>query len=250
LFNWLRTRRRQRIMARPFPEEWEWILETNAHFFERLNSNQQTHIRRAIQVFVAEKNWEGCGGQTMRDSHRVTIAAQMARMTLGLPAEYFDEVRSILLYPDAYLAKGQDMLGSTVVEGDSARLGEAWYRGPVILSWIDVLATGREENYGRNVVVHEFAHQLDMRNGRHADGVPPIESQELADRWLEVVERDYERLTEYCRSGVSTILDCYGTTNHAEFFAVASEAYFEQPRQLDFDWPELYEILQLFYGDA
>ncbi len=247
MFNWLRDLRRRRTVARPFPDDWERTLENNARFFDPLPSVQKDRLRNAIKIFVAEKNWEGCGGQAMHDTHRVTIAAQMARMTLGFNEEYFDEVRSILLYPDTYLAKSQDMIGSTVIEGNSARLGEAWYRGPVILSWVDVLATGREENYGRNVVIHEFAHQLDMRNGRHADGVPPIESKQLADRWLEVLHRDHQRLTEYCRSGIHTILDCYGATNPSEFFAVASEAYFEQPQQLLFDWPELHELLQQYY---
>ena len=223
-------------------------LHDNAYFFGALEPDEQQRVKAAIKIFIAEKNWEGCGGQVMQDVHRVTIAAQMARMTLGWNDEYFDEVRSILLYPGTYVAKSQDMIGSTIVEGASARLGEAWYRGPVILSWVDVLATGRDENYGRNVVIHEFAHQLDMRNGRHADGVPAIESLEVAARWTDVLQRDFARLTAYCQSGVQSILDCYGATNSAEFFAVASEAYFEQPQQLHFDWPELFAILQEFYG--
>lgn len=250
MFKWWRRRRRQKLTARPFPAEWESTLRGNASFFWQLSPSEQAHVRHAIQIFVAEKNWEGCGGQPMSDVQRVTIAAQMARMTLGQRQETFDDVLSILLYPDTYLAKSQDLIGSTIVEGDSARLGEAWYRGPVILSWVDVLATAREENYGHNVVIHEFAHQLDMRNGRHADGIPPIEDPQQAQQWLAIAQRDFQRLIALCRSGTHSVLDCYGTTNQAEFFAVASEAFFELPEQLQSEWPDLYNLLSRFYGIA
>ncbi len=250
VFGWLRRRRRQRLRAAPFRPEWEEILQQHARFYNRLDAGDQTRIQAAIQVFVAEKNWEGCGGQPMRDLHRVTIAAHMARMTLGFTAEYFDEVKSILLYPDAYVAKGQEVIGGTLVEGDSPRLGEAWYRGPVILSWSDVLASSRGELPGRNVVIHEFAHQLDMRNGRQADGVPAIESPELATRWLQMLRRDFAQLQADCAAGHPPVLDCYGTTNPAEFLAVATEAFFECPQPLREHWPELFGLLREFFGQS
>lgn len=248
MFRWLRRRQRRRLLKQDFPDSWRSILSHNALFVASLKPVQRNRLEDAIQILVAEKNWEGCAGLTLADEHRVTIAAQMARMTLGWNEEYFEGTQSVLVYPDAYLAKSQEYMGSGVVmESQSGRLGEAWYRGPVILSWNDVLATGRRQNYARNVVVHEFAHQLDMRNGSHPDGIPVIESASQAQRWQAVLERDWQRLRHMCAQGEPGILDCYGTTNQAEFFAVASEVFFEEPMALRDQWPEFYALLEQFY---
>ena len=248
MFSWLRTRRRLKILSRPFPASWNAILARNAVFTRGMQGRWLSQVKDAIKVLVAEKNWEGCGGLKIEDEHRVTIAAQIAKMTLGMPGEYFAETKSVLLYPQAYVAKSQQQIGSgVVVEGPSGRAGEAWYRGPVILSWDEVLATGRQKNFARNVVIHEFAHQLDMRNGAHADGVPVIESAEFAKRWVRVLRENYARLQEQCQNGVRSLLDCYGATNHAEFFAVASEVFFEEPEDLELEWPDLFGILAEFY---
>jgi Mlc titration factor MtfA (ptsG expression regulator) len=248
MFGWLQKRRRRKLMTSPFPATWETYLAHNARFTEQLSPLENGQLREAIQVFVAEKNWEGCAGLVVTDEHRVTIAAQMARMILYFENEYFDQVLSILIYPNTYLAKSTNQMGSgVIVEGDSGRLGEAWYRGPVILSWADVLATAHHLNQGHNVVIHEFAHQLDMRNGRTADGVPTIESATVAERWLQVMPRAFEKLGHMCREGLPSVLDCYGATSPAEFFAVASESYFEQPSQLAHQWPAVFELLDTFY---
>jgi MtfA peptidase len=248
VFEWLRKRRRRKTTATPFPSAWESLLQRYTGFLAELSEAEQIRLRNSIKVFMAEKNFEGCAGQAMQDEQRIAISAQMARMTLGMPDEWFDEVRSILLYPDAYVAKSQEMIGSVVVEGQTARAGEAWYRGPVILSWADVLATARQHNHGRNVVIHEFAHQLDMRNGRHADGIPVIENAALAHEWYQTLQQEFHRLTAFCQAGARTSMDCYGATNHAEFFAVASESFFEQPQQFHFEWPDVYRLLARFYG--
>ena len=250
MFGWLRKLQRRRILAQPFPAAWEGILAANANFFESLSATQQAKLRKSIQIMVAEKNWEGCGGLLLTDEHRVTIAAQMARMTLNFESDFFEAVLSILVYPRAYLAKSQSQLsGGVIVEGSSGRLGEAWHRGPVILSWNEVLANVRDPYPQRNVVIHEFAHQLDMRNGSHADGFPTLESADTARQWSSVMPAAFEELTQMCRRGVPTLLDCYGATNPAEFFAVASESYFEQPAELRFQWPAVFELLDDFYGN-
>lgn len=248
MFSWLRARRRRKILSRPFPSSWEAIIKRNAVYTRGMENRWLAQVKDTIKILVSEKHWEGCGGLKIEDEHRVTIAAQIAKMTLGMPDEYFAETKSVLLYPHAYVAKSQQQIGSGfVVEGPSGRAGEAWYRGPVILSWDDVLATGRQQNFARNVVIHEFAHQLDMRNGAQADGVPTIESAEFADRWVRVMKENYERLRNQCQNGVRSLLDCYGATNHAEFFAVASEVFFEEPEDLEIEWPELFEILCEYY---
>ena len=220
----------------------------NAGFMSSLSPPQQLKIRQAIQIFVAEKNWEGCGGLVLTDEHRVTIAAHMARMTLHFDQDYFDSVLSILVYPAAYQAKSQEQLGGgVIVEGSSGRLGEAWHRGPVILSWSEVLENVRDEYPQRNVVIHEFAHQIDMRNGSHADGFPPLESPEVAQRWSRTMPAAFDELRHKCQMGIPDLLDCYGATNPAEFFAVASESYFEQPGELEYQWPDVFELLDGFY---
>jgi Mlc titration factor MtfA (ptsG expression regulator) len=134
-----------------------------------------------------------------------------------------------------------------VEEGDSARLGEAWYRGPVILAWSDVLVEGRGERTGRNVTLHEFAHQLDMLNGRDADGTPPLETGDQDRRWLEVLERRYRELVEQCRDGSRMVLDRYGATNRAEFFAVATELFFERPDLMKRELDDLYGLFREYY---
>ena len=185
------------------------------------------------------------------DEHRVTIAAHAMRMTLAFEEDYFEEVLSILVYPSAYEAISHQRLGGgVVIEGKSGRLGEAWYHGPVILAWANVEQTIRHSQSPQNVVVHEFAHQLDMRNGRDADGVPVIESNDQADEWLQVTDRAFERLCQECRREKHSVLDCYGTTNMAEFFAVSSEAYFQVPRQLKSQYPDLFKVLARFYDPA
>lgn len=248
MFGWFRKQRRRRIIAQPFPAAWVDIVDNNASFIALLEDAQQREIRRSIQIIVAEKNWEGCGGLKLTDEHRVTIAAQMARMTIHFEEDYFDDVLSILIYPAAYLARSQKQItGGVIVEGSDGRLGEAWHRGPVILSWADVFDNVRDPLAQRNVVIHEFAHQLDMRNGGHADGFPVIESSRAARRWSQVMPAAFEELQFRCQHHQPSILDCYGATSPAEFFAVSSESYFESPAALEFQWPEVFELLDEFY---
>lgn len=246
-FHWLRDRRRRAIVAQPFPSEWLAVLQRNVRSYGSLSADEQVKVRAYVSVFVAEKNWEGCGGLQITDEVRVTIAAQVAILVLGFEAQYFDHVLSILVYPSAYVAPGQSISeGGIVTEGESARLGEAWYRGPVIFSWTDVLAGGRHENRG-NVVYHEFAHQLDMLNGRSVDGTPPLETADQDRRWLDTTEEEYRALVNECRQGRPTLLDCYGATSPAEFFAVATETFFMQPHALKQRQPKLYAILSEVY---
>jgi MtfA peptidase len=223
------------------------MLAEYAPFAASLSPRARKQLEQTIQVMVAEKNWEGCGGLTIEDVQRVTIAAHAARMTLSWGLDPFDEILSILVYPDTYVARGPEMLGSTMVVGDSVRLGEAWYRGPVVLAWRDIEHTARGWNPGHNVVIHEFAHHLDMRNSQQADGVPSIEDKRLAAQWLQMLDVDYGRLVHFCQQGIDTGIDCYAATDHAEFFAVVSEAYFESPHELAHHWPRVYNALHRFY---
>jgi Mlc titration factor MtfA (ptsG expression regulator) len=248
-WNWWKRRRRQGVFVQPFPDAWREILQANVRHCQQLSPDEIVKLQGLTHVLVADKNWEGCGGLNMTDEIRVTIAAQIALLVLGFePPQYFDHVQSILVYPDVYVAPGHTVTrGGVVMEGDSAREGEAWYRGPVVLSWSDALAGGRRRANGGNVVLHEFAHQLDMLNGRVTDGVPPLEDPRQADRWIRVTGEHYKRLARDCRHGRPPVLDCYGTTNPTEFFAVATEAFFERSDALLRHHPELYEILRDYY---
>lgn len=248
MLNWFRNRRRKKILAGGFPNEWETILSENVRHDASLRPEQRQRLREITQILVAEKNWEGCRGLELTDEIKVTIAAQAALMVLGLKDVYFDHVLSILVYPDSYIAQGvRTNRAGVVIEGGQARQGEAWWRGPVILSWSDSLAGGRGESPGHNLVIHEFAHQLDMMNGRSIDGVPPLDSREQLSRWLEIMRREHARLVTDCRRGRRGVIDCYGATNPAEFFAVLSEAFFERSHLLQAHRPDLYEVLRDFY---
>jgi len=249
MFHWLKVHRRKKLIAAPFPPEWATWIERNVRLYGTLTPEQQRSVREYVQVFTAEKHWEGCAEFAITDEIRVTISALVAILVVERTNEYFDHVLSVLVYPDTYVAEHDQTtrFGGIVEVGDSARLGEAWYRGPVILAWGDVLKEGRGERPGRNVVLHEFAHQLDMLNGRDVDGTPPLDTAEQDRRWIEVLKRRYRQLVQDCEAGRPTVLDCYGATNTAEFFAVATESFFEQPSTMKAHLGDLYGLLREFY---
>lgn len=248
VFRWLRQRRRRRLLAEPFPSHWNTIFDANFRAYAQLSDAERGKLQRDVQVFVAEKNWEGVYGLEMTEEIQVTVAAQACYMLLGLDLSCFDRTISILVYPDAYAVPQQFTLrGGGVVEGRSDRLGENWYRGPIVLSWPDVLAGGRRETRGSNLVIHEFAHELDTLNGSIVDGTPPLPDPETGQRWDAVMSREYARLCQECRFGRPTLLDCYGAENRGEFFAVASEVFFQEPVRLSRRHPDLYQLLCAAY---
>lgn len=248
LLRWLRRRRRAEISSKPFPAEWSRILSSNVVHFQYLSEQQQARLQTLVQIFVAEKNWEGCRGFEINDAVKVTTAALACLLVLGLDEIYFDNVLSILMYPDSYVANDVEITrAGVVIERGQPRLGEAWWRGPVILSWPEVLAGGRRDTPGHNLVIHEFAHQLDMMNGRMVDGTPPMESSDQLRDWVDVLEPEYRYLVRTCRSGRHGFIDCYGATNAAEFFAVLMEAFFEDPASLQGHNRRLYGTLQNYF---
>ncbi len=246
LFSWLRRRRRQKLLAQPFPADWLPYLHDNVAHYRYLSAAEQARLRDDLRVFLAEKSWEGCGGLTITDEMKVTIAAQACLLVLNLGLESYHRVVSILVYPHGYRAT--DVAGpGGIVEGASDRLGEAHYRGPVILSWDEVLADGRHPSAGKNLVFHEFAHQLDMLDGV-IDGTPPLRDRDQYRRWQKVMTAEYQRLIEASAEGRATLLDKYGTVNEGEFFAVATECFFDKPVALARRHPPLYDLLREYYG--
>ena len=196
-------------------------------------------------MLVEEKDWEGCGGLEMTDEIRVTIAAQACLLILNIEHEYYRRVTSILVYPAAYKtmpSRGRD----GVIREGQANLGEAWLRGPVVLSWDDARRGALDPKDGHNLVFHEFAHKLDMLDGA-ADGTPPLADQETLRQWFQTMTREFAALRDAAERGRKTVLDTYGATNPAEFFAVATECFFEKARQLRQRHPSVYELLKDYY---
>ncbi len=247
LFSWLKRRRRQKLLAEPFPAAWREYLEANFAHYHLLTAAEQAKLRDDLRVLIAEKEWEGCGGQEITDEVKVSVAAQAALLVLGMDENYFDRAVSILVYPRHYLIPQSESLGgSAVLEGEVAVEGQAHYRGPVILSWDEVLNEGRDPSEGRNLVYHEFAHQLDMEDGE-VNGTPLLPDRDLARRWQEVLADEYQRLLDDVEDGLPTLLDEYGTTNPGEFFAVATETFFTRSAPLRRRHRELYAVFREYY---
>lgn len=246
VFTWLRQRRRNRILATSFPAVWMEYLNDNVEHYSLLTESEQKKLRDDVQVFVAEKNWEGCGGLELTEEMKVTIAAQACLMALGLEGDVFAGVLSILVYPTSYAVPQERSYEGWSISGESARQGESWYRGPVILSWQDVCRDSLHPGGGRNLVWHEFAHQIDMLD-RSTNGTPPLADRALRQRWHDVMTAEYERLLADAENGRATLLDTYGAENEAEFFAVATECFFDCPVELREEHRSLYELLRDYY---
>ena len=247
MFRFFKRRRRERLRSAPFPPAWLAFIEKNCPFFSRLPEVDRRELLGHVQIFVAEKNFEGCGGLTMTDEIKVTIAAQACLLLIHRETDYYHRLYSILVYPSAYVARTVEPLGNGfVLEGDQGRLGEAWADGAVVLSWDDVRAGAADLRDGHNVVLHEFAHQLDQEDGV-ADGAPILERRSQYVAWARVLGAEYEQLQRASGRGRKSVLDQYGATKPAEFFAVATECFFEKPAQLKKKHPELYDELKEYY---
>jgi Mlc titration factor MtfA (ptsG expression regulator) len=246
LFAWLKRRHRRQLLVTPFPEQWLSCLQNHVAQYAPLTEAEQGKLRDDLRVFVAERPWEGCGGLVLTDEMKVTIAALACLLVLKIEHDYFSRVPSILLYPSGYRAPTERSSGDGTVGPGVGRLGEAWYRGPVVLAWDSVRAGASGADHGHNVVLHEFAHQLDFLDG-YADGTPPLSSREEYRQWHEVMTSEYKRLLRDSEHGHARVLDAYGATNPAEFFAVATEAFFEKPLQLRERHAALYMALHGYY---
>jgi len=240
--------RRLRILARPFPEQWLATLEQVLPFYKRMDKSEQESLKQQIQLFIADKSFVGCAGQEIDDEIRLTIAAQACLLTLNRPGEHYQELRSVLIYPSTFVAVRdvRDELG-LVSTSRSHLLGESWDQGKVVLAWDHVIQGVRNLEDGHNVVLHEFAHQLDSESGS-TNGAPVLLARGAYKSWAEVFHREYEELRHDAALNVPSLLDKYGATNPAEFFAVATETFFERPRAMASHHPELYQKLAEFYG--
>ncbi|WP_414584134.1 zinc-dependent peptidase [Scytonema sp. PCC 10023] len=239
--------RRNRLKHRPFPPLWNAIIENNLPVYLHLSPAERRRLQGHIQVFLAEKQFIGCGGLQVTEEMKLAIAAVACLLLLNERGEYFPKLRSILIYPSTYFVNETVATGNYIVEERRvARLGESWTHDQVILSWEQVQQDTRDWRDGHNVVLHEFAHQLDQEDGK-AEGVPILQRKSDYPVWAQVMAEEYQQLCNQVQRGVKTVMDSYGATNPAEFFAVATETFFEKPQQLLKQHPALYELLQRYY---
>lgn len=239
--------RRKRLRRQSFPSAWLDVVHRNVPLYLRLPTEDRQELLGHAQVFLAEKKFEGGGGLAMTDEIRVTIAAQACILLLHREADYFPGLSSVIVYPAEYLAPHQTMNEwGVVTEGIDQRSGESCREGALVLSWEDVRAEGIDVHEGYNVVLHEFAHQLDADEGITA-GIPFEPEQSGNHRGRDVLTREYMRLRKDEKDGVPTVLDPYGAESPEEFFAVATEAFFQTPLPLRKYHPELYGELVSYY---
>lgn len=245
--------KRKEILAAPFPGKWTAIIAQRCKFYESLPPALQEKLLQHVQIFLAEKQFEACGElEEVTDEMRLVIAAEACLLLIGLKRhDYYRELRSVLVYPGAF-HRGRQRLFSLPDEEDAdgaepILLGESWSSGSVIIAWKSALKGALNEDDGENVVIHEFAHQLDQADGI-ADGAPILNSPAEYKDWARVLGDDYEKLVKATEAGKRKLIDSYGATNPAEFFAVATETFFEKPRRLRKKHEELYEELKQYYG--
>jgi Mlc titration factor MtfA (ptsG expression regulator) len=244
--NHLRNKRRGVLMRKPIDKGFPAFIEKNIPLYLRLPADLKQQLHGMINVFLAEKEFVGCSGQEITDEVRVTIAAQACMLLLNRKTNFFPKLKTIYVYPHTYVANGLMNDGGLIVEGKSVRLGESWQNGPVVLTWDSITGGARNIQDGRNVVFHEFAHQLDQEDG-DADGAPILENRSCYRSWAAVLSAEYERLCNKTRGRRRSVLNKYGATNPAEFFAVATEAFFEKPKQMNKKSPDLYKELKSYY---
>jgi hypothetical protein len=250
MFHWIVDHRRKKLTQTPFPSAWEDIIRRNVAHYCMLENAERAHLRALIQVFIAEKDWEGCGGLELTDEIRVTISAQACLLLLGLPHNYYRNVESIIVYPSTVVPpqRKPGFFENTFapVELEHPIIGQAFQQGPLIIIWDAALHGGRHPELGHNVVYHEFAHKLDMLDGA-ADGTPPLRDRAEYRDWVQTCSREYLRLKHDVEKGKKSFLNAYGATSEAEFFAVATEQFFDQPRLMIERVPDLYRVLQEYY---
>jgi hypothetical protein len=242
MFSYLKRRRRERLRAQSFPAAFEAILLANVPVYRRLPAELRAQLHAHIQVFLAEKHFEGCNGLEITDEVRVTIAGEACLLLLNRETDYYPDLVTILVYPAIFYAEVEDHDGHIVSEYIEDRSGESWELGVVILSWEDAVEHASTGRAGYNVVLHEFAHQLDMENGA-MDGVPRLRTREERHAWHVAFRAAYERFERGGRS----VVDAYGAGDPTEFFAVVTESFFERPLALRREQPALYDVLARYY---
>jgi len=238
--------KRARLRKQPVSMDFVKILNRTVGIYSLLPEELKTELHGHINVFLSEKQFIGCDGVEMSDEIRVTVAGLACILLLNREATYFPGFSSILIYPEPYVAPEVTFDGHLEVHRETTRAGESWHRGPIVLSWKDVKSGANNVGDGYNVVLHEFAHKLDEENDG-TNGLPILQKPEHYPEWAKVLGREYESLRSRVALGQNRVLDEYGLTSPPEFFAVATESFFEKPVTMKDQLPDLYQQLQRFY---
>jgi Mlc titration factor MtfA (ptsG expression regulator) len=243
---WFRALRRRRILRQVrIPDDlWRSTLSRFA-FARGLSEAERGQLRDLVVLFLHEKEFTGAAGLEITTPIKLAIAAQACVVILELGLDYYRDWVGIIVYPEAFVPRHSYITSEgTLSEDDAIHAGEAWLRGPVILSWADVQGSGSLD--GVNVVIHEFAHKLDMLNGTPT-GFPPLHHTMNRIAWTQAFSAAFNDFDRRVQSGERTRIDPYAAQSPAEFFAVMSEAFFEIPRAVQMEYPQVYEQLKLFY---
>ncbi len=246
MFDLFKTRRRAALRREALLPAERAVLERNVPYLAKLDEADRKELEGLVRIFLAEKSFEGCGGLVLTEEIKITIAAQACLLLLHRETDIYPDVASILVYPSAYRATARTNEGGLVIESEQARLGESWTRGVVVLAWDHVKSDAVQPARGQNVVLHEFAHQLDGEDGS-MDGAPDLGARARYTSWAHVLGDEFGELSRQIHEGRRSDIDPYGATNPAEFFAVVTEMFFEKPRALKQRHPELYGELAAFY---
>jgi Mlc titration factor MtfA (ptsG expression regulator) len=238
---WLRERE-----DKPFPEEWKPYVEKNVPMVRALPAEDRAELEKLIMAFIDDKHFEGAQGFEITDEVKVTVAAQACVLLIHRDTDVYPGLETVIVYPSTFTSTQTKREGYVVVEEENARLGESWDRGIVVLAWDAVRSGTTNMQDGKNVVLHEFAHQLDAEDG-DMDGAPSLGARARYTAWAAVLGQEFTELVDKVHAGRGSDIDKYGATNPAEFFAVITETFFEKPTQLRMKHPELYDQLVDFY---
>lgn len=244
---YLGNAKRDRLFNQPLSADWITILKKNVSMYHLLSDELKQELHGYINIFLDEKKFYGYDGIEIDDTIRLTVAGNACLLLLQGEKNNFPGFTSILIYPDTYVAHQTTHESGMATSGVSIRAGESWMRGPVVLSWADVVRGISHPGDGHNVVVHEFAHKLDEQDGV-MDGLPVLRDSSQYAEWSKTLNAEYVSLQERVKRGKNKVMDAYGSVSPPEFFAVATESFFEKPVLMKKRLPELYGQLQKFYN--
>lgn len=239
--------RLKKAIEAPFPDQWVLILERNIAIYRNLPMALRLQLRNLIKQFLHQKHFTGAGGLEITDEIRITIAAEACMLLVNRKTNVYPSLRYIIVYPTAFVVdRPQGGADGIVSEGRKSLLGESWSNGKVILAWDNVLHGSSNFVDGQNVVLHEFAHQLDSESGS-TNGAPILAGKNCLRTWAATLSDEFDELQKDAWKGKRSLIDHYGATNPAEFFAVSTETFFEKPAQMAKHHGELFEVLKRYY---
>lgn len=238
---------RRHVANKPIDVNTIKILETNVGLYDALPDTLKHTLHRQINLFLHDKEFVGCDQQPIDDEVRITIAGNACLLTLAQTRPLYPSFKTILVYPSTYVVTQKTHDGHVVFDEQSTRAGESWFKGPIVLSWSDIMHGSKNTEDGQNVVIHEFAHKLDEENGL-MDGLPILRESSHYAEWSKVLNNEYGAFLKRVERRRNKVIDEYGAVSAVEFFAVISESFFEKPAQMKSQLPELYSQLERFYG--